>query len=248
MVRQDDEATPLESEILREVAEEMKEEQLKQLWRKYGSVIVGIIVVVLLATGGYEFFKYHQKKTALEESAQLQSALILIDEGKAEEGAEMLKNLRDTSRLGYRYLAALYYADYQLARGPENMGKTIDALDFIIQDKNAPVPVRNVAMFDKIAVELDSGKADYAKLEKELEALFSGDNPWTVLGLEMSANLALRQGNTAKAKARWQQILETPNLPEAKSIQISEYLAFVDETENEAAKTAVKPAVRAPQK
>lgn len=248
MVRQDDEATPLESEILREVAEEMKEEQLKQLWRKYGSVIVSLIVVVLLATGGYEFYRYHQRQTALEESAQLQSALTLIDEGKAEEGAEMLKNLRDTSRLGYRYLAALYYADYQLAQGPENMGKTIDALNFIIQDKNAPAPVRNVAMFDKIALAVDSGTADYAVLEKELETLFTGDNAWTVLGLEMSANLALRQGDIAKAKARWQQILETPNLPEAKSIQISEYLAFVDETENGAVKAAEKPAASAPQK
>lgn len=245
MVRQDDEANPLESEILREVAEEMKEEQLKQLWRKYGSVIAGIIIVVLLATGGYEFYRHYQKKTALEESARLQSALILIDEGQGSEGAEMLKELRDTSRLGYRYLAALYYADYQLAQGPDNMGKTIDALNFIIQDEDAPAPVRNVAMFDKIALEIDSGNADYAALEKELETLFSGDNAWTVLGLEMSANLALRQGDMAKAKARWQQILQTPNLPEAKSIQISEYLAFAGEAENGA---AVKPAAPAAQK
>lgn len=34
MADQKDEKTPLEAEILREVAEEIKEEQFKQLWKK----------------------------------------------------------------------------------------------------------------------------------------------------------------------------------------------------------------------
>lgn len=41
MADQKDEKTPLEAEILREVAEEIKEEQFKQLWKKSAPLLSG---------------------------------------------------------------------------------------------------------------------------------------------------------------------------------------------------------------
>ena len=52
MADQKDEKTPLEAEILREVAEEIKEEQFKQLWKKIGPAVVGLIIAALVITGG----------------------------------------------------------------------------------------------------------------------------------------------------------------------------------------------------
>ena len=121
MAQQHDEQ--MEAEILREVAEEMKEEQLKQLWKKISPIVTGLIVFALVVTGGVEFYKEYQRRRSLEESEQLQTALNMIESDDAEAGAETLKKLYETSSRGYRYLAAFHYVDYLVGQGQEKYGQ-----------------------------------------------------------------------------------------------------------------------------
>ena len=230
MADQKDEKTPLEAEILREVAEEMKEEQLKALWKKIGPVVTGLIAAALLVTGGIEFYRYRQEQRALAESEQLQTALTLIESGDAENGAEMLKTLSETSTRGYRYLAAFQYADYLIGQGKDKYPQAVETLNTVIEDDRAPQPFRNMALFDKIILRIESGDQDFAGMEAELDQLAAKSNAWTPLALEIAAELALRRGDVEKAKSRWQQILGMPSVSEAKRLQVSEYISFVDET------------------
>ena len=230
MADQKDEKTHLEAEILREVAEEIKEEQFKQLWKKIGPAVVGLIIAALVITGGIEFYRHDQKQRALAESEQLQTALSLIESGDAENGAEMLKTLSETSTRGYRYLAAFQYADYLIGLGKDKYGEAVKMLDIVINDKQAPQPFKNMALFDKIILRIESGDQDFAGMEAELDQLAAKSNAWTPLALEIAAELALRRGDVEKAKARWQQILGMSGVSEAKRLQVSEYISFVNET------------------
>ncbi len=230
MADQNDEKTPLEAEILREVAEEIKEEQLKQLWKKIGPVVIGVIAVVLIVTAGIEFYRYDQQKRALAEAEQLQTALSLIETGEGENGAEILKTLSETSTRGYRYLAAFQYVDYLIGQGNDKYADAIENLDVIINDEQAPQPFKNMALFDKIILRIESGDQNFADMEKELDQLAAKSEAWTPLALEIAADLALRRGDIEKAKARWQQILSMPGVSEAKRLQVSEYISFVNET------------------
>lgn len=230
MADQKDEKTPLEAEILREVAEEIKEEQFKQLWKKIGPFVVGLIVAALVITGGIEFYRHNQKQRALAESEQLQTALSLIESGDGETGAEMLKTLSETSTRGYRYLAAFQYADYLIGLGKDKYGEAVETLDIVINDAQAPQPFKNMALFDKIILRIENGDQDFAGMEAELDRLAAKSNAWTPLALEIAAELALRRGDVEKAKARWQQILGMSGVSEAKRLQVSEYISFVNET------------------
>ena len=230
MADQNDEKTPLEAEILREVAEEIKEEQLKQLWKKIGPVVIGVIAVVLIVTAGIEFYRYDQQKRALAEAEKLQTALSLIETGEGENGAEILKTLSETSTRGYRYLAAFQYVDYLIGLGKDKYADAIENLDVIINDEQAPQPFKNMALFDKIILRIESGDQNFADMEKELDQLAAKSEAWTPLALEIAADLALRRGDIEKAKARWQQILSMPGVSEAKRLQVSEYISFVNET------------------
>lgn len=228
MVDRNDEKTPLEAEILREVAEEIKEERYKALWNKIGPYVVGLIVAVLVATGGYEFYAHTQKQRALAQSEQLQTALAMLDTDDAESGAEILKSLVDSSdRGGYRWLAAFHYADYLI--GQKKFDEAVSALDIVMNDKHAPAPFKNMAVFDKIVLRIENGDKNYADMEKDLDALAAKSDAWTPLALEMAAELALRQNDAEKAKSRWQQILGLSGVSEAKRRQVSEYISFVDE-------------------
>ena len=229
MADQKDEKTPLEAEILREVAEEIKEEQFKLLWKKIGPVVVGLIIATLVITGGIEFYRHDQQQRALAESEQLQTALALIESGDGETGAEMLKTLSETSTRGYRYLAAFQYADYLIGLGKDKYADAIKTLDIVINDKQTPQPFKNMALFDKIILRVESGDQDFAGMENELDQLAAKSNAWTPLALEIAAELALGRGDAENATARWQQILGMSGVSEATRLQVSEYISFVNE-------------------
>ena len=228
MVDRNDEKTPLEAEILREVAEEIKEERYKALWNRIGPYVVGLIVAVLVATGGYEFYAHTQKRIALEQSEQMRTALAMLDTDDAESGAEILKNIAGSSdRGGYRWLAAFHYADYLI--GQKKFDEAVKTLDVVIADGRAPAPFKNMAVFDKIVLRIESGDKDYADMEKDLDALAAKSDAWTPLALEMAAELALRRNDVEKAKSRWRQILGLSGVSEAKRRQLSEYISFMDD-------------------
>ena len=218
----------MEAEILREVAEEMKEEQLKKLWKKIGPVVTGLIVLALVITGGVELYKGYQHRRSLEESEQLQTALRLIESDDAATGAEMLKTLSETSSRGYRYLAAFHYADYLAEQGQDKYEEAIRTLDGIISDHDAPEPFKNLALFDRILLQNENGSLNAEEMESELDKLAAKSDAWAPMALEFSADLALRQGNVEKAKSCWQQILGMPGVSEDKRVRIAEYISLME--------------------
>ena len=233
MTEQKDEQTPLEAEILREVAEEMQEEQLKRLWKKFSPYITGAIVLALLVTGGWELYNSYQKRLSLEESEQLQTALRLIesDDDKAT-GADMLKTLSENSTRGYRYIAAFHYADYLRMKGPEGYEDAIHVLERIIYDRGAPVPFRNLAFFDKILLQNENGSLDAEQTEEELKELAKRSVAWAPMAKEFMAELALSQGDVEQAKEHWQDILEMRGgVSEKKRQRIAGYISFVEGNE-----------------
>ena len=83
----------------------------------------------------------------------------------------MLKTLSETSTRGYRYLAAFQYADYLIGLGKDKYGEAVKMLDIVINDKQAPQPFKNMALFDKIILRIESGDQDFAGMEAELDQL-----------------------------------------------------------------------------
>ena len=228
MTDQKDEQTPLEAEILREVAEEMQEEQFKKLWKKISPFVTGAIALALLVTAGFEFYRNYDSRRSLEESEQMKTALSLIDSADAEKGAEILKTLTETSTRGYRYIAAFHYADYLVSKGKDRYEEAIHALDRVIADPKAPQPFKNLAFFDKIILQRENGNLDIGQTRDELKKIILKKDPWAAMALEFSAELALREGNIEDAVEDWKEILDMSDIPEDKRARISEYVTFLE--------------------
>lgn len=226
MVDKDDEQNPLQAEILREVAEEMKEEQLKQLWKKISPYVMSVVAAALIVTGSIEFYKEYQKRRSLDEASQLQAALVRL-EAKDKSGAEMLKTLSETSDRGYRYLAAFHYTDYLTSKGAEKYEEAVAVLNRIIEDPQSPEPFKNLALFDKILLQNKNGLLDYEEADKELNALAEKSEAWAPLAFEFAAGLALQQEDQEKALSYWKKILASSSVSEEKRAKIAEYAAFV---------------------
>lgn len=233
MSNQEDEKSPLEAEILREVAEEIKEEELKEFLKKIKPIVTAVIFVVLAFTAGFEFYKHSQKEKSLKESAELLTALTMMQEGQGEEASLILKELSEKSSRGYRYLASFHYVDYLLNQSEEEQIEALEVLERLSQDKKAPAPVRHLALFDKISLQIELGDGDFDAMQEEIDSLLNQSEAWTPLALELSALIALKQGDKQKAVSYWNQIIERPEVSEAKRKKISEFVTFINKTEEE---------------
>ena len=65
------------ADIFQEVDEEVRREQLKKLWARYGNYIVAACVVVVLAVGGWRGYEWWQSKRAAESGAAFEQAVTL---------------------------------------------------------------------------------------------------------------------------------------------------------------------------
>lgn len=219
---QEDEPSALESEILREVEEDLRQEELKKLWKKISPFFTTAVVAALIGTGGYEYRQHLIRQQSALESEQLQDALADIENGKTDTALTALKSLRDSSSLGYKWLAALQYADVLAAENRPD--EAVKALDYIAKDKTAPQSLRSLATLNGVSLSIDAGKPDYAALKSKLAPMIEANNVWTADALELDALIALRQGDAARAKEDYVRITALPKVSDLKRMRATENL------------------------
>ena len=70
------------SDIFNEVDEEVRREQLKKLWDKYGLFIIALAFLIIAGVGGYRAYDWYQMKQAAEAGTSFEEAAKLSAEGK----------------------------------------------------------------------------------------------------------------------------------------------------------------------
>src|SRR5215475_1383696 len=85
--------TSFVADIFQEVDEEVRREQLKKLWERYGHYIVAACVLVVLAVGGWRGYEWWQAKEAAQSGAAFEQAVTLAEAGKHEEAVAAFAKL-----------------------------------------------------------------------------------------------------------------------------------------------------------
>ena len=93
------------SDIFNEVDEEVRREQLKKLWERYGIFVIAACVLVIAAVGGWRAYEWWEGKKAAEAGGAFQAAATLAGEGKNKEAEEAFAKLASTGTASYRMLA-----------------------------------------------------------------------------------------------------------------------------------------------
>ena len=88
------------SDIFREVDEDLRREQYKRLWDRFGGYVIGLAVLIVVAVGGYKAWEWWENSRAAASGDRFLAALMLSEEGKHEEAIAALGN---AVRLGWLY-------------------------------------------------------------------------------------------------------------------------------------------------
>ena len=79
--------------LFREVDEEVRQEQFKKLWARYGKFVIGLAILVILVVAGVEGWRYWQNKQSETAGDAFFSASKLAASGKAAEAVQQFESI-----------------------------------------------------------------------------------------------------------------------------------------------------------
>lgn len=192
--------------LFREVDEEVRQEQFKKLWARFGNLIItGCVLVVagVAAYKGYEFWQARQSEAAGQTFfAALKNA------GKGDtEGA--LANLRSISHAGFGPLARLREAALLAEQG--KAAEAVAIYDSVTANTTYDSSLRDLARLRAALVLADT--ASPADLDGRLGTFDSPGNPWRHMAREIMAAAHWRAGELAEADRQVKAIQDDPETP-----------------------------------
>jgi hypothetical protein len=211
------------TDIFHEVDEEVRREQLKKLWERYGNYLVAACVLVVIGVGAWRGYEWWQAKQAAQSGAAFERAVTLAEAGKHQEAVAAFAKLATDSAAGYRVLARLREAA-ELA--PTDSKAAVAAYDAIAADNRAGQVIQDLAAVRASFLLVDT--APYAEIVKRLEPLTAADRPFRHSAREILALSAWKVGDISTAR-RWTDMMMsdplTPPGPRSRAEMLSELIA-----------------------
>lgn len=205
-----DKADPAQDALFREVDEDLRHDRAQDLWKKYGVLVVAAAVAIVAAVAGQQVYQGWSAGRAAEDARHYHQATVLVDEGRSADAAKALAALAADARPGYRAIALMEEAAALAASG--NRAGAVALYRQVASDQGIARSYRDAAALMAVAHGLDGENP--AALEPLIQPLSAGDNPWRFQALELSGLLAMRQGDTGRARDIFTRLADDPKAPE----------------------------------
>lgn len=197
------------SDIFTEVDEEVRREQLKKLWDRYGNYVVAAVLLVIAAVAAWRGYDYWQTRRAAEAGSAYDAAARLADAGKHDEAEAAFAKVVTDGTAGYQVLARLREAAQISERDPK---AGVAAYDKIAGETTGQPLVSELAAVRAAFLLVDTAKLD--EMNQRLEPLAQPSGTFRHSARELLALSAWRNGDSA-AMRRWAEAAK--NDPEAPS-------------------------------
>jgi hypothetical protein len=196
------------ADIFEEVDEELKEENFKKLWDRYGRYLVAAVVLLVGGVAGYKFWETYTRDQQEAYSETFLSAIALAEDGKNSDAAAAFTVFAEDASAGYAMLAR--FREAAVRRKDGDAGAAIDIYETLAADGSVTPLYRDLAVLLSVMVQANTGDAKV--LSDRLEPLASA-GPWRHTAGEYLGLFALRQGDTASARQRFEAISDDAQAP-----------------------------------
>jgi hypothetical protein len=197
------------ADIFQEVDEEVRREQLKKLWDRYGILFIALAVLIVVGVGAFRGYQYWQNKRAAEAGAQFEQAAALAEQGKHAEAQAAFEKVAAEGPSGYRVLARLRAAS-ELANSDAKAA--VAAYDAIAADNSADQGLRDLAALRAGMLLVDTASLD--EMRRRLEPLSEPGRTFRHSAREMLALSAWRNNDKTTAKRYVDMVNDDPETPQ----------------------------------
>lgn len=188
--------------FIREVNEEYRQDQAKALLRKYGvyaAAVAFLVVAVVGAYVGYEYWRTHRAGTSGDDIARGNE---LAESGSAEEAIAAYRAVIADGHSSYPTLARMGFAGVMANNG--DAAGAVAEFDAVAADSSIPAPLRDAARLRAALVLVDTGS--YADVSSRVETLTADTNPMRHSAREALGLAAWKEGRAADALRLFDQI------------------------------------------
>jgi hypothetical protein len=209
------------SDIFQEVDEEVRREQLKKLWDRYGIFVVIAAILVVAAIGAWRGYQWWEAKKAAEAGAAFEAASTLAETGKHSEAEAAFAKIAADGTAGYRHLARLREAAV-LAQGDAKAA--IAVYDKIAADGGVGPVLQDLAALRAGALLVDT--TSFAEARQRLEPLTGDDRTFRHTARELLMLAAWRAGDSTAAKRWFDMIIADVQTPAATRSRVEMLMAL----------------------
>ncbi|KQZ26671.1 hypothetical protein ASD50_04610 [Mesorhizobium sp. Root552] len=196
--------------FIREVNEEIRKEQAKAIWDRYGPILIGLALFVVLATSAYVGYRYWDESRANTSGDAYSQALRLANEGKEDDALAALAEIEKSGYGAYPVLARMRSATVKADKG--DVATAVSELDAVAADGSIPQSLRDMARLRAALLLVDTGS--YADVSSRVEALAVDGNALRHSAREALGLSAWKEGKAADALKLFEQIVADQAAPQ----------------------------------
>lgn len=213
------------SDIFREIDEELRRDNIAKLWTRYGHYVVGLAVLIVLATGGLVGWREYQARVQRAESVRYAAAVALAQKNELTQAADAFAVLAREAGGGQATLARFQEAALRGRAGDDQAA--IAAYKALAQDGSVDTVYRGLATLSAALHELKS--ADPKVVIAEVAPLTNSGNPWRPSALEITALAHLRAGEPSEARDAYKRLADDLTAPQGLRARAAEMSAALSD-------------------
>ena len=176
--------------LIKEIEEEVKQDEYKNLWNKYKIYIFISVIFILFTVGSLNFFKYKKEQLAEKQSELFFQATQFIEDEEYSKAKEILKEINKSKNNGYSELSFLYLIDL--------VEKKKINLDFDDLKVNKNSIFYGLIILQKFNNEINSNIENINNLN-EIKDLAKPSSDWSYLANELLSSYYIKKNDFEKA-------------------------------------------------
>ncbi len=172
-----------------QISLEVKKDKVVNFYKKNKKKISNYSFIVLVAAGGYFFWKSRQKEARIEASQSLHAALNYSAHNQNENALKTLENI--AKKTGYTYADLAKFFGAFLLEKQQKVEESIAVLEKIIE-KAEQKQLKSLASLYLARLRIDS-RRDLDKADSALKLFLHEQNPWFSVAAELYVALLVER-------------------------------------------------------
>ena len=209
--------------FIQEVDEDVKNDNLKVLWDKYGLLIVAFVALAVSAAISFDKIQAWKIQRDQNRTENYMAASQIQENSDAT--IEALQKISTDNQGLFSDFAKLQIANVLLAENKTE--EAFATLEKIVEEKQVNEEVKNIALVKLATYRVDS--LSYEEFAKLINPLIESKNSWTPAAQDLLAMSAIKNGNIEDAKEIYNKILKIKDLPEGFRNRIQDMLSSISD-------------------
>lgn len=227
MIKKVKEEAAADDILFQEINEELKQEKMRNFWKKYGILATVVVIAALTFAVSFESIKAWQNKKAQTWSDAYAYAYNLQIQGKYDESIAVFKDIEQQNGGIYRDIAQMQIANILLEQAKNDEALTV--LTALVNNPDANASVQNMAVFKLASYKLDNAPRE--EVEALLNRLIIDNGSWVNVAKEMKAMLEIREGNLSQALEIYNDILNNNELSDTLKSRVQDMISVLTEAQ-----------------